>query len=75
MRDYTYAQERRGQKLHLVERFDGRHVSYRALCGRESAWRMTINVPMGMSCGNCRRIHRAVYGREYAPMIGVTINV
>ena len=50
-----YAQERRGQKLHLVVDLGGGFVS-EPLCGRRvSRWYMTINVPLGRSCKNCRR--------------------
>ena len=59
-----YAQEFRGQKLHLVAEQDkhltGRPVSYSALCGRtphrRGWWRMTINMPLAHACKNCCRI-------------------
>lgn len=50
-----YAQERRGQRLHIVEDFGERGVSRRAPCGRAADWRLTINVPMGMCCKTCSR--------------------
>lgn len=57
-RIYTYAQEKGGQKLHLVEKFADGAVLLRAVCGRRpsNGWRMTINVPLGHMCGNCRRL-------------------
>jgi len=54
---YRYAQERGGQKLHLVEEFGGGRVSDIALCGRQpktrGSWRMTINVPLAHACRRC----------------------
>ncbi len=50
-----YAQEKRGQKLHLVHTRD-EVPELRAICGRLSLrWRMTINLPMGLVCRNCLR--------------------
>ncbi len=50
-----YAQEKRGQKLHLVHTRD-EVPELRAICGRTAQrWRMTINLPMGMACRNCLR--------------------
>lgn len=55
----TYAQEKAGQKLHLVPVISGDTVANTALCGkRVSRWRMTINVSLGHSCQNCRRVNR-----------------
>lgn len=51
-----YAQERRGQRLHIVEDFGDRGVSARARCGRVGGWRLSINVPMGMCCKTCSRL-------------------
>jgi len=60
-----YAQEYKGQKLHLVREIDphlngGRTVANKALCGRNchkrGAWRLTINMPLGTVCLNCWRI-------------------
>lgn len=55
-----FAQEYGGQKLHVVEDFGDGRVWFRALCGRTPAkrgyWRLTINLPAGRCCGNCRRI-------------------
>lgn len=56
---WLYAQEHRGQKLHTVEDHGPRGVNRRATCGREprsGQWRMTINIPLGLACGNCTRI-------------------
>ncbi len=52
-----YAQEKRGQKLHLVHTRD-EVPELRAICGRlAQRWRWTINLPfsMGMACRNCLR--------------------
>jgi len=60
-----YAQEKVGQKLHLVceagEEYKGQIV--RAgfvsppLCNRKiTHWRMTINMPLGNACKNCLRV-------------------
>ena len=55
-----FAQEKGGQKLHIVEAdANTQTVARRAICGRDCSksgnWRMTINMPLGNSCGNCRR--------------------
>ena len=54
-----YAQEKKGQKLHLVHTLDG-EPERRALCGRgaPTGWRLTINLPfsVGMACRSCTRI-------------------
>lgn len=55
----TYAQERFGMKLHLVDVVNGRPM-LTALCGRTvGSWRMTINLPLGHACRNCVRVARA----------------
>ena len=72
-----YAQEKLGQKLHLVhERADG-GVGLEALCGRYAAggWRMTINVPLGHACRNCLRDYRLSPSLEPLPTIGLVMNV
>lgn len=50
-----FAQEKKGQKLHLV--YDlGQFGLSQPVCGRKvSGYRMTINVPMRQACGNCLR--------------------
>lgn len=73
MIDYIYAQAKRGQKLHLVEQTDRTHVLRRALCGKEADWRLTINLPMGMSCANCRRIHKNLTGHSYRPVLDIVM--
>jgi len=73
VREYTYAQAKRGLKLHLVERTDRTHVLRRALCGKEADWRLTINLPMGMSCANCQRVYAAIYGAAYRPRLDMVI--
>lgn len=65
-----YAQVASGQKLHLVcepgEELRGQVVRAgflsQPLCGRrfEGNYRMTINLPLGHSCKNCRRVHRTL---------------
>lgn len=65
-----YAQVKGGQKLHLVyeagEGPDPQHLIpagqlSRPLCNRPNAnnYRMSINVPMGALCKNCRRVSLA----------------
>jgi hypothetical protein len=54
-----YAQERKGQRLHIVRDFGDRGVSARAPCGRSAEqWRLTINLPMGMCCKTCSRLNK-----------------
>ena len=56
-----FAQEKPGQKLHIVPVVSGdSNVANTALCGRHvnHHWRMTINVPLGHACHNCVRIDR-----------------
>lgn len=67
----TYAQIKAGRKLHLVyEPGEGRDPQHLIPAGRlglplcgarvpERGYRMTINVPMGHSCRNCRRVYAA----------------
>lgn len=50
----TYAQEKKGQRLHLV--YNLPNGLTQPVCGRTvSGYRMTINIPMGSCCKNCRR--------------------
>ncbi len=52
----TYAQEKGGQRLHIVPVVSG-GVSNTALCGKHvHRWRMTINMPLANACHNCVRI-------------------
>ena len=60
-----YAQEKTGQKLHLVceagEEYKGQIVRKGfvspPLCGRKiTRWRMTINMSLGSACKNCLRV-------------------
>ena len=54
-----YAQEKGGQKLHIVAQFNGDTVSTEALCGKKvSHWRMTSTFPMRQCCHNCARVDR-----------------
>ena len=51
----TYAQEKSGQKLHLVFEYNGK-VS-QPVCGKKvEGYRMTINVPLANECKNCRKV-------------------
>lgn len=51
----TYAQEKGGQRLHIVFT-DGGTVG-QPLCGKiVSGYRMTINVPCANACKNCLRL-------------------
>ena len=64
-----YAQEKHGQKLHLAyEAGEGRTKEAlipagslgQPLCGRKVAsYRMSINMPLGEACKNCRRVQAA----------------
>lgn len=55
----TYAQEKSGQKLHLVPLMGNGNVLDIALCGKHvERWRMTINVPLAHACKNCMRVNR-----------------
>ena len=60
-----FVQEYGGQKLHITHAdANTRLLSQTALCGRDcrkrSAWRMSINLPLGNLCGNCKRRARNV---------------
>lgn len=60
-----YAQEYGGQKVHIVQAdANTKTVSMKAICGRTPTrrgnWRMTINMPLGNCCGNCRRFARGI---------------
>lgn len=51
----TYAQEKGGQKLHIV--FTNGEVVSQPLCGKKvNGYRMTINVPCANCCKNCLRL-------------------
>lgn len=60
---YTYAQEYKGQKLHLVQEITQQDVSQVALCGRNCCqrgnWRMTINMPLANACKRCLQVFEA----------------
>jgi hypothetical protein len=74
-----YVQEYAGQKLHLVQEYGESAVSSRALCGRtcdrRGAWRLAINLPLGLECKRCSRVYRAIHGVGYRPVIDVSLNV
>lgn len=53
-----YAQEKGGQKLHIVASFADGSVSTEALCGKKAQWRKTFNVPLAHCCKNCNRVDR-----------------
>lgn len=67
---YTrYAQEKSGQRLHIVPIVSGDQVATIALCGKTvNYWRMDINVPLGNCCRNCMRVNR-LNGNERAKTI------
>jgi len=49
-----YAQEKAGQKLHIVKKVN--NGLSQPLCWRRvSAYRISTNVPFGMCCKNCAR--------------------
>lgn len=53
-----YAQEKGGQKLHLVPILGNDEVGHTAFCGKHTDhWRMTINLPLGAACKNCQRVN------------------
>ena len=50
-----YAQEKKGQKLHLAFELPTGGLT-QPVCGRTvNNYRLTINLPMGQSCNNCKR--------------------
>jgi hypothetical protein len=54
-----YAQIRKGLKLHLVYDYGDLGLS-KTLCGiSPELYRLTINLPMGMSCKNCERVYNS----------------
>ncbi|WOF74180.1 hypothetical protein QMT40_001827 [Parvibaculaceae bacterium PLY_AMNH_Bact1] len=66
-----YAQEKSGQKLHLVaeagEEFQGEVIRKgqvsQPLCGkRVKGYRMTCNLPLNHACQNCQRVLRSKRG-------------
>ena len=58
MAEIRFAQERGGQKLHIVP-VVGDDVGHVAFCGRHTDhWRATFNLPMGYACKNCARVNR-----------------
>lgn len=58
-----YAQIHGGNKLHLV--FEAENAVSNPVCGiRAERYRMTINVPLGHSCKNCRRVFDANAGKK-----------
>ena len=59
----TYAQIKKGQRLHLVFHAEGR-IS-QPICGkRTSEYRMTIDVPLDSACKNCQRVYKANGGKK-----------
>lgn len=56
---FRYAQEKGGQKLHIVPEIGSYQMVNEALCGKQvSRWRSTFNVPLGHCCKNCMRVDR-----------------
>lgn len=66
-----YAQEKKGQRLHLVTEVDdlrgGTVPSTMSLCGRFAprGWRMTCNLPLGNACRTCLRVRHCLLGTTY----------
>ncbi len=66
-----YAQEKKGQRLHLVKEVDdlrgGTVPSLTALCGRSAprGWRMTCNMPLNRACKTCLRVRKCLLGTVY----------
>lgn len=59
-----YAQIRKGLKLHLVYDCGDLGLS-KTLCGiSPEFYRLTINVPMGMSCKNCHRVYNTRHSKQ-----------
>lgn len=53
-RVWQYAQEKKGQRLHLAR--PDRSAEEKAACGRIGPWRRTIDVPVAIECRACARI-------------------
>ena len=51
-RGMLYAQEKAGQKLHIVRKVDG-GLSQPLCWRRVESYRISTNVPCGMCCKNC----------------------
>jgi hypothetical protein len=52
-----YAQEKGGQKLHLV--FEAEDSVSQPICGRKvNGYRMTVNAPLAHACMNCQRVYQ-----------------
>jgi endogenous inhibitor of DNA gyrase (YacG/DUF329 family) len=57
--EIRFAQEKGGQKLHIVPVIQGDTVANTALCGKQvRRWRMTCNLPLAYCCKNCNRIDK-----------------
>lgn len=55
-----YAQQKGGQKLHLVYELKGGRVTNPVCRQKVTGYRMTINVPLGNACKKClKRISSA----------------
>ncbi len=55
-RVWQYAQEKKGQRLHLAPMRPDRSAEEKAACGRIGPWRRTIDVPVAIECRACARI-------------------
>lgn len=56
---WRYAQEKRGQKLHIVPEIGAYEMANEALCGKQvSYWRKTLNMSLGHACKNCLRVNQ-----------------
>lgn len=64
---YRYAQNRGGQRMHLVVDYGHDEVGDVALCGvrpTRGYWRMTCNMPLGHACRRCQRAWRRMQREE-----------
>ena len=55
-RGMLYAQEKCGQKLHIVPVYSDETVGQPLCSRRVRRWRIIINMPLGHCCRNCRRV-------------------
>lgn len=74
MFEVIWAQEKRGQKLHLVPLIAEDNPMLIALCGKHvNHWGMTINAPLGRACKNCCRVDRQNGRRRVLQLIRMAL--